>query len=61
MPLLKDAHTTASIDLGNGSMVEASNIIANLNVTMKWLSYPGRKSGTASTEDVLFGVTDGKT
>lgn len=61
LTLLKDAHTTASIDLGNGSTVEASNIIADLNVTMKWLSYPGRKSAIASTEDVLFGVTVGKT
>ena len=60
LTLVKDAHTTASIDLGNGSMVEASSIIVDLNVTMKWLTYPGRKNGTSSTEDLLFAATDGK-
>ena len=59
LTLLKDAHTTASIDLGNGSRVEASSMVADLNVTMKWLSYPGRKSGTAGTEEVLFEVAGG--
>ena len=54
LTLLKDAHTTEGIDLGNGSKVEASSIVADLNVTMKWLSYPGRKNGTANTEEVVF-------
>lgn len=54
LTLLSDAHTTASIDLGNGSRVEASCIVTDLNVTMKWLSYPGRKSGTASASEVAF-------
>ena len=49
LTLLKDAHTTESIDLGNGSKVEASSMVNDLNVTMKWLSYPGRKNGTAGT------------
>ena len=54
LTLLKDAHTTASIDLGNGSKVEASSMVTDLNVTMKWLSYPGRKSGASDTEDLVF-------
>jgi len=57
LTLLKDAHTTASIDLGNGSKVEASSIVTDLNVTMKWLSYPGRRNGTADTEAVVFADT----
>lgn len=60
LTLLKDAHTTASIDLGNGSKVEASSIISDLNVTMKWLSYPGRKNATAGAEEVVFGAAGGE-
>jgi nicotinamidase-related amidase len=59
LTLIKDAHTTASIDIGNGSTVEASSIIADLNVAMKWLTYPGRKSGIESTAELHFGATDG--
>ena len=57
LTLLKDAHTTESIDLANGSTVEASSIVADLNVTMKWLSYPGRKNSTAGAEEVVFATT----
>ena len=60
LTLLKDAHTTSSIDLGNGSKVEASGIVTDLNVTMKWISYPGRKSGTADTEEMDFASPGGK-
>ena len=61
LTLVSDAHTTASIDLGNGSKVDASSIVADLNVTMKWLTYPGRKSGTAVTAEVAFGPSGGVT
>jgi nicotinamidase-related amidase len=60
LTLLKDAHTTASIDLGNGTKVEASSIVTDLNVTMKWISYPGRKNGTADTEEMVFASPGGK-
>lgn len=56
LTLLKDAHTTRDIDLGGGAKVEASSMVADLNVTMKWLSYPGRKSATAATEEMAFAV-----
>jgi nicotinamidase-related amidase len=58
LTLLQDAHTTASIDLGNGLTVPASSIIAELNVTMKWLSYPGRLSSIASADAVNFAVAN---
>lgn len=60
LTLLKDAHTTASIDLDDGSKVEASGIVTDLNVTMTWLSYPDRKNGTAATEEVDFAIPGGK-
>ena len=61
LTLLKDAHTTASIDLENGSKVEASSIVTDLNVTMRWLTYPGRRNGIAGTEELVFGAAGGKT
>ena len=58
--LLNDAHTTESIDLGNDSKVEASSIVADLNIAMKWLSYPGRTNSTASAEEVDFSAPAGR-
>jgi nicotinamidase-related amidase len=60
LTLLKDAHTTASIELGDGSKVEAASIVADLNIAMTWLRYPGRSNGTASTEEVNFPATVGQ-
>ena len=59
LTLLKDAHTTASIDVGDGTTVEASGIVTDLNVAMKWLSYPGRQNGTASAAEVDFAASGG--
>jgi nicotinamidase-related amidase len=54
LTLVKDAHTTGTIELGNGSRIEAASIIQELNIVMTWLSYPGRKSGTAKADEVEF-------
>jgi nicotinamidase-related amidase len=54
LTLIKDAHTTESIDLGNGHTIEAAGIIMDLNVAMKWLSYPGRTNQTVSAEELAF-------
>ncbi len=54
LTLLKDGHTTCSIDLGNGESIEASEMIKELNIAMKWLSYPGRKNAIAAVEEIVF-------
>ena len=54
LTLVKDAHTTSSIDLGDGTNVEAAAIVRELNIAMTWLSYPGRTNGTALAEEVDF-------
>jgi nicotinamidase-related amidase len=59
LTLIKDAHTTGTIELGNGASIEAANIIHELNIAMTWLSYPGRKNGTATAEAVDFGMPGG--
>ena len=45
-----------SIELGGGARVTAAYIIADLNVVMKFISYPGRKSTIASAGDIVFAV-----
>jgi len=52
--LVKDAHTTETIELENGTMIKAADIIRELNIVMTWLSYPDRTNRTASAEEVDF-------
>jgi nicotinamidase-related amidase len=54
LTLIKDAHTTGTMDLDNGVRIEAANVIEELNIAMTWLSYPGRTTGTARAEEVDF-------
>ena len=58
--LIGDAHTTQSMELGDGSRVEAADIIRELNTAMTWLTYPGRRNGTATAEEVDFGTLGGR-
>jgi len=54
LTLVKDAHTTSNLDLEGGFQIQAEQVVQDLNVVMRWLSYPGRKSATAAAEDVAF-------
>ena len=56
---MTDAHTTDTLDLGNGSKVEAATVIDDLNVAMTWLCYPGRRNGTAIADEVDFATPGG--
>jgi nicotinamidase-related amidase len=56
LTLLKDAHTASNLDLEDGFQVQAEQVVQDLNVVMRWISYPGRKSSTATAEDVVFGA-----
>ncbi|MBE2243767.1 MAG: isochorismatase family protein [Burkholderiaceae bacterium] len=57
--LIGDAHTTQSMELGNGVRIEASHLIPELNTAMTWLTYPGRRNATAAAEEVDFGKLGG--
>ena len=59
LTLIKDAHTTGTIELENDVRIEALNIIRELNIAMTWLSYPGRVNGTVSVDEVDFDVSGG--
>jgi nicotinamidase-related amidase len=54
LTLIKDAHTTSSMELANGNKIEAESVILDLNIVMKWVSYIGRTNGTATAEEVEF-------
>lgn len=54
LTLIADAHTTDTMVREDGSRIEAAHTIDELNIAMTWLSYPGRKNGTASAEKIDF-------
>jgi len=52
--LIKDAHTTESMEFVDGVVIEAENIIRELNIAMTWLNYPNRSTGTATVGEIDF-------
>lgn len=54
LTLVKDAHTTKTMDLDNGQKIEAATLVQDLNIAMTWLSYPGRKNTTATAQELVF-------
>lgn len=59
LTLVKDAHTTGTMEFEDGSVIEAANVIKELNIGMTWVSYPGRTNGTATAEEVDFSQPGG--
>ena len=59
LTLIKDAHTTGTMALDDGTTIEAAGVVRELNIAMTWLSYPGRKNGTAKAEEVDFATAGG--
>ncbi len=59
LTLIDDAHTTATMELDNGTTIEASSVIDELNVCMTWVEYPGRTNGTAPAATVDFATPGG--
>jgi nicotinamidase-related amidase len=55
LTLVKDAHTTETIELDDGTRIEAATLVHDLNIAMTYLSYPGRTNRTARAEDVDYG------
>jgi nicotinamidase-related amidase len=52
--LVEDAHTTDTMVLDDGTKIEAGSVIHDLNIAMRWLSYPGRKNGVATAQALVF-------
>lgn len=54
LTLVSDAHTTKTMELDSGAKLDAATLVNDLNTTMTWLSYPGRKNTTARADEVAF-------
>jgi hypothetical protein len=54
LTLIKDAHTTDTLVLENGIRIDAGTVIDDLNITMSWLSYPGRMNEAKDLHDIDF-------
>ena len=59
LTLVEDAHTTETMVLDDGTRIEASSVVQELNIAMTWVSYPGRTNSTAKAEEVHFAVPGG--
>jgi nicotinamidase-related amidase len=59
LTLVKDAHTAGTLELGDGSRIEAADVIRDLNTVLTWVAYPGRTSGTATADEVNFAAPGG--
>jgi len=59
LTLVKDAHTTGTMELDDGTRIEAAGLVLELNLAMTWLSYPDRRNGTATAEEVDFATPGG--
>jgi nicotinamidase-related amidase len=59
LTLVKDAHTTGTMELDNGTRIEAADVIQELNIAMSWVSYPGRTNSTATADEVGFAARSG--
>lgn len=55
LTLLKDAHTTGDLAFEDGVRIPAAGVIAELNVAMSWLAYPGRTSSAVTVDEVWLG------
>lgn len=54
LTLVSDAHTTSPMTLDDGTTIDAATVVADLNVTMTWLQYPGRVTRTVPAAQLDF-------
>lgn len=54
LTLIKDAHTTEDLDLGDEGKVKAVDIILDLNAVMNWVSYPDRTNRSVAVNELDF-------
>ena len=57
LTLLKDGYTTVDTVLKDGSKIAAKDVATDLNISMAWLNYPGRKNTAVSAADLDFSKT----
>jgi nicotinamidase-related amidase len=55
LTLVADAHSTGDMVLPGGVTVQAAQVVHDLNTTLAWLSYPGRRNAAVAADAVAFG------
>jgi len=53
LTLIEDAHSTVDMPVSSELTIPAAHIVAELNTTLRWLSYPGRRNAVAPLSDVF--------
>lgn len=54
LTLIENAHTTGDIELDDGGIIRAEDIINEFNLVTSWLHYPGRTNRVISAEELAF-------
>lgn len=54
LTVLEDAHSTGDLNNGRGVIIPAADIIAELNVTLNWSTYPNRISQVCCVNEFEF-------
>ena len=53
LTLIEDAHSTVDMPVSSELTIPAAHIVAELNTTLRWLSYPGRRNAVVPLSDVF--------
>lgn len=56
LTLIQDAHTTETMELEDGSTIQAADMIRELNIALEWLSYPDRTNRTLPARNLDFTI-----
>ena len=51
LTLIEDAHSTVDMPVSSELTIPAAHIVAELNTTLRWLSYPGRRNAVQSVDE----------
>lgn len=54
LTLIEDAHTTGDIELDDGGIIRAEDIINEFNLVTNWVRYPGRTNRVISVDELDF-------
>ena len=56
LTLVEDAHTTNNLELSPSLKIEARDVINDLNIVFKWISYPNRKSTVLPASEAFLNL-----
>jgi nicotinamidase-related amidase len=54
LTLLQDAHTAPPMPIGEHERIEAEAMVAELNLVLRWIRYPGRACGIVTADAAAF-------